>query len=232
MRISAAVVQCVGIVILLQVLGRVESQVFRKVQRVQRRNATSVAKDTTVTLREGHPIRLLSAPTRGGEERYATTSTTGEKDHSQVIPSEWSDSDSQQWVPLQVGGSKRYLLIQKSEWNYTKLEELDTVTKALSLDSVTGNVTVEPYTSGSTSQQWTLLKHEAGTDAVIFLLRNYGNEQCLKNYDHKDLGLIKRIASFIKRLREPYKPKPPPHPLSTLDCIGSDASQRWVAVEV
>jgi len=235
----------VTILLLGTLISFTNCQVFRKSHK-HKRVTSSTTTTTAATITEPVPPPPKPLIEEGkyyvvgniASGKVLTVEGTNFTRNANVIVAEWNDetSSSQTWLGLKSSKhskSSRFVLIPSRQVysnpnsheyiNFTSLGNLPQQTEVLTLDSITGNLTTEAYQHGLSSQEWVI---EDGKSGQI-LIRNLGNNQCIKNFDYKAANIFQKIASFISRLRKPYKAKPGPNPLSTLDCSHADITQKW-----
>jgi len=147
-----------------------------------------------------------------------TVSGPNYRNGSPVVTSPWIARDTQTWLALfdesstkkegrTVGGPQKFVLIpQKQTWDWKDyvqngevnitITTLPSNTRVLTLDSTAVNLTQEVYADES-SQKWTT--EDGGSGEV--LIKNWGNQQCIKNFDHRSLNFLetlrKRIDNFF-----------------------------------
>jgi len=210
-------------------------------------------KNTKIGFEDGVYFTIASVPSG----KVLTVEGANFSRGANVVAEDWNGEDRQIWLALLApkshqlssifardansGSNSRFVLVpkrqsysnsksnnddeNKSDLSIPKytLNNLPSLTEVLTLDSLTGNLTTEVYLRAQSSQLW--VPEDAGQGRIY--LRNLGNNQCVKNFDYKPGNLFQKISSFINRLRKPYKPKPEPKPLSTLDCSSTDITQKW-----
>jgi len=180
-------------------------------------------------------------------KKVITVSGSSFSRDSPIVTSLWTSTDSQKWLALEasssgrspngrvVSGPQKFILISKTQkwsWDLFKvngtvslptLETLPENTVVLSLDNSVGNLTQEMYDEESSSQKWVT----EDTDDDYVVIRNWGNQQCIKNFDYKPMNIFQVWSKRIRNFFGPHKKKTP-YPLGTLTCSTKDISQKWM----
>jgi len=158
-----------------------------------------------------------------------------------VVSSPWIARDTQTWLALKeiskqgrtIGNNQKFVLLsQKQSWDwkdYVKsgsvnfsVENLPADTHVLSLDPTAVNLTLERYSDG-TSQKW--IANELGGGEI--LLKNWGNQQCVRNFDYKVTNVLESLRRRIDSFFGVFKKKKA-SPLGTLTCDSDDIAERWM----
>jgi len=196
-----------------------------------------VSWSSALVFKNGEQFAIISVPTG----KVVTVSGTEVKADVQVVADTWLGTYSQIFMSLVSGqtttGREKFVLVpQKQKWNWEEnFQERNTSTLStaslpentfvLTLDNA-GNLTQEIFNGGS-SQEW--LAKEIEDNRIT--LQNWGNQQCLKNFDHKNTNLFQLLRKRLESLFGRYK-KPVPTPLGILTCSSEDMSQKWLLEEV
>jgi len=158
-----------------------------------------------------------------------------------IVTSPWIAQDNQLWMALgestqsgkPVSNPEKFVLVpQRQSWDWkdfvesgkinATIESLPEETVVLTLDNSIVNLTQSIF-NDSSSQKW--ITEDAGDGYV--LIKNWGNQQCIKNFDFKQLNLLERVRKRIDSFFGVSRRKKA-SPLGTLACNAQDVSEKWL----
>ncbi|ODM91714.1 hypothetical protein Ocin01_14970 [Orchesella cincta] len=154
-----------------------------------------------------------------------------------IVTSPWIAQDNQLWLALAestqsgkpVSNPEKFVLVpQRQSWDWkdfletgkinATIESLPEETVVLTLDNNIVNLTQSLF-NDSSSQKW--ITEDAGDGHV--LIKNWGNQQCIKNFDLTYLSVYAKGSTTFLASQEGRKP-----PLGTLACNANDVSEKWL----